>query len=211
MMCYDAEAKPQNLEGRSMRRICVYCGSNRGLRQEYQDAAQAMGKELVQRGLGLVYGGGSVGLMGTIADTVLAEGGEVIGVLPRGLFRAEIGHAGLTEMHLVDSMHERKKMMVDLADGFVAMPGGFGTLDELFEVITWAQLRLHTKPVGLLNVADYFAPLLAMVEHQVHEGFILPQHAALIMQDTDPAALLDAFATYVSPITPEKWLDVPEP
>ncbi|HKD75802.1 MAG TPA: TIGR00730 family Rossman fold protein [Ktedonobacterales bacterium] len=191
--------------------ICVYCGSNHGSRQAYQDAAQAMGKELVRRGLGLVYGGGSVGLMGTIADTVLAEGGEVIGVLPRGLFRAEIGHAGLTEMHLVNSMHERKKMMVDLADGFVAMPGGFGTLDELFEVITWAQLGLHVKPVGLLNVANYFAPLLAMVQHHVEEGFILPQHAALIMQDTDPAALLDAFAMYVSPIPPAKRQDVPEP
>src|ERR1700681_1006404 len=143
-----------------MRRICVVTCSNPGTRSAYTQAPQALGLSLVERGLCLVYGGPSVGLMGVIADTVLAGGGEAIGVIPRNLFRSEIGHEGLTQLHEVNSMHERKALMADLADGFIALPGGYGTFDELFEIITWAQLGLHTKPIGLLDVAGYFAPLL---------------------------------------------------
>lgn len=193
-----------------MRRICVYCGSNVGARPEYADAARAMGHALVARGLGLVYGGGSVGLMGVIADTVLAAGGEAIGVLPRGLFSAEVAHPGLTAMHEVASMHERKARMADLADGFIALPGGFGTLDELFEIVTWAQLRLHAKPVGLLNVAGYFTPLLDMVARDVREGFIMPRHAALLLHADTPTDLLDLLANATPPATPAPSADTPE-
>src|SRR5260370_39829315 len=148
-----------------MRRICVFAGSNVGVRPEYSEAARALGRELVKRGLGLVYGGASVGLMGVLENTVLAEGGEVIGVMPRGLFRREVPHMGLTEMHEVNSMHERKALMADLADGFIALPGGFGTFDELFEITTWAQIGLHSKPIGVLDVAGSFAPLIALIVH----------------------------------------------
>ncbi len=141
-----------------MRHICVYTGSNLGARPQYQQAAQALGSELVARGYGLIYGGGQVGLMGVIADTVLAAGGEAIGVMPRVLFPKEVAHQNLTALYEVESMHERKALMADLADGFIAMPGGFGTYDELFEMITWAQLGIHQKPIGLLNVAGYFRP-----------------------------------------------------
>jgi uncharacterized protein (TIGR00730 family) len=193
-----------------MRRICVYCGSNKGARPAYIDAARALGHALVTQGLGLVYGGGSVGLMGVIADTVLAAGGEAIGVLPRGLFSAEVAHPGLTTLHEVASMHERKALMADLADGFIAMPGGFGTLDELFEIVTWAQLRLHTKPVGLLNVAGYFTPLLDLVAHDVREGFIMPRHAALLLHAATPTDLLDLLAAATPPTMPAPADDVPE-
>src|SRR6185312_16152584 len=143
-----------------MRSICVFAGSNMGTRLEYEEAARELGYELVARGLGLVYGGASVGLMGVIADAVIAKGGEVIGILPRGLFEREVAHEHLTELHKVGSMHERKALMADLSDSFIALPGGYGTFDELFEIITWAQIGLHSKPIGLLNVANYFDPLL---------------------------------------------------
>src|SRR5713226_8104755 len=174
-----------------MHRICVFTGSNLGVRPEYQQAARALAEEMVARGLGLVYGGASVGLMGVLANTVLAEGGEVIGVIPRGLFRREVPHMGLTEMHEVNSMHERKALMADLADGFIALPGGFGTFDELFEITTWAQLGLHNKPIGLLDVAGYFKPLLALVAHASAEGFILPTHTSLLMCEDSPDELLE--------------------
>jgi uncharacterized protein (TIGR00730 family) len=178
-------------KGSPMRRICVFAGSNRGTRPEYATAAQVLGEELAARGLGLVYGGASRGLMGVIADTVLAAGGEVIGVLPRGLFEQEVAHAGLTELREVGSMHERKALMADLASGFIALPGGYGTYDELFEILTWAQLGIHHKPIGLLDAAHYFAPLLTLIEHGCREGLILPLHAALPLCDADPARLLD--------------------
>jgi uncharacterized protein (TIGR00730 family) len=183
-----------------MRRICVFTGSSLGKRLEYQQAARGLGQEMVARGLGLVYGGASVGMMGVIADAVLAAGGEVIGVLPRGLFRREAAHRGLTELHEVGSMHERKALMASLADGFIALPGGLGTFDELFEIMTWAQIGLHTKPIGLLNAADFFAPLLALVDHAAREGFIPPGNTALLMCEDNAARLLDAFAHYTSPV-----------
>src|SRR2546421_6222268 len=174
-----------------MHRICVFSGSSTGKRQEYQQAARDLGQELIARGLGLVYGGASVGLMGVIADTVLAGGGEVIGVIPRALFRREVAHEHLTTLHEVGSMHERKALMADLSDGFIALPGGYGTFDELFEITTWAQIGIHRKPVGLLDVAGYFAPLLTMVQHAAAEGFVPEHHVNLLQRDEDPAALLD--------------------
>ncbi len=191
-----------------MHRICVFSGSNTGKRKEYQQAARDLGQELIARGLGLVYGGASVGLMGVIADTVLAGGGEVIGVIPRALFRREVAHEHLTTLHEVGSMHERKALMADLSDGFIALPGGFGTFDELFEITTWAQLGLHTKPIGLLNVAGYFTPLLTMVSHAVTEGFISPNHAHILLNSTSPADLLDSFAAYAPLSDQGKWLDI---
>lgn len=191
-----------------MQRICVFSGSNPGIRPVYQQAARTLAQEIVARGLGLVYGGASVGLMGVMADTVLAGGGEIIGVIPRGLFRQEIAHKGLTQLHEVASMHERKALMADLADGFIALPGGFGTFDELFEIITWAQLGLHSKPIGLLNVADYFAPLLALVVHASTEGFIPAAHQTLLMLEENPVNLLDRFAVYTPPVKISKWTEL---
>lgn len=179
-----------------MRRICVFAGSNIGTRLEYEEAARDLGYELAARGLGLVYGGASVGLMGTIADAVLAKGGEVVGILPRGLFEREVAHENLTELHTVGSMHERKALMADLSDGFIALPGGYGTFDELFEIITWAQIGLHNKPIGLLNVASYFNPLLTLVTHAMTEGFIRPFQTHIIIQGKTPGELLDTFAAH---------------
>lgn len=192
-----------------MRRICVFTGSNPGRRAEYREAAQALGREMVARGLGLVYGAASVGLMGAIADAVLAGGGEVIGVIPRDLFRREVGHRGLTQLHEVNSMHERKALMADLADGFIALPGGYGTFDELFEIITWEQLGIHTKPIGLLNVAGYFEPLLALIAHAVAEGFVPAQHSNIVIHESSPAALLDRLASHRPDITKNIWSELP--
>jgi uncharacterized protein (TIGR00730 family) len=169
-----------------------------------------MARALLDRKIGLVYGGGSVGLMGVVADAVLAGGGEVIGVLPRGLARKEYAHPGLTELHLVGSMHERKALMASLADGFVALPGGLGTLEEILEVLTWAQLGIHQKPVGLVNVDGYWAGLLALLRHAVEEGFVRAEYAALLQVEPAPAALLDRFAAWRSPVTVPIWLDAAE-
>lgn len=182
-----------------MQRVCVFAGSMAGVRPAYIEAARALGGELARRELGLVYGGSSVGLMGAVADAALAAGGAVIGVMPRGLFRREVAHLGLTELHEVGSMHERKALMMDLADGFIALPGGYGTLDELFEIVTWTQIGISEKPIGLLDVAAYFAPLLAMVEHAAREGFVPASHVALLMREADPAALLDRLVAYTPP------------
>jgi uncharacterized protein (TIGR00730 family) len=176
----------------------------------YVDAARAMATALLDRGLGLVYGGGSVGLMGTVADAVLAGGGEVIGVLPRGLARKEYAHDGLTELHLVGSMHERKALMASLADGFVALPGGLGTLEEILEILTWAQLGIHRKPVGLVDVGGYWAGLVALLRHGVEEGFIRPEYRALLLVEPAPGALLDRFAAWRPPVAPPVWLDATE-
>lgn len=191
-----------------MRRICVFSGSNPGVRPEYEQAARSLAQEMVLRGLELVYGGASVGLMGAIADSVLAEGGNVIGVIPRGLFRQEIPHKSLTQLLEVASMHERKALMADLADGFIALPGGFGTFDELFEIITWAQLGLHNKPVGVLNVAGYFGPLLALVVHASTEGFIPISHQSILMHEENPTNLLDRFASYSPQARMAKWTEI---
>jgi len=198
-------------KGTSMKRICVYAGSNSGVHPAYQQAAQALGHELVARQLGLVYGGGHVGLMGTLADTVLAEGGEVIGVMPAALFPKEVAHKNVTQFYEVGSMHERKALMAELADGFIALPGGFGTYDELFEMISWAQIGLHTKPIGLLNVAGFYEPLLAMIHHASQEGFISPHHTQLVLHKDSPAELLDSLAAYVPAPRQGKWIDPPAP
>jgi uncharacterized protein (TIGR00730 family) len=186
-------------------RICVFCGSSAGKRPAYAEAARATGRALLERGLGLVYGGGNVGLMGVLADTVLAGGGEVIGVIPEALMRREVGHSGLTTLHVVDTMHQRKALMADLSSGFVALPGGLGTYEEFFEVLTWSQLGFHPKPCGVLNVDGYFEPLLDMVAHGVTEGFIRDRHQALVMHDSDAGRLLDRFSSF-KPDAGDKWI-----
>jgi uncharacterized protein (TIGR00730 family) len=190
-----------------MKRICVFCGSNAGTRPEYPDAAREMGSLLVQRGIGLVYGGGRVGLMGIIADQVIADGGEVIGVIPADLDKKEIAHQGLTELHVVSSMHERKAKMAKLSDGFIALPGGFGTYEEFCEVLTWSQLGFQKKPCALYNVAGFYDPLLALFDHAVAEGFVRPQHRQLVLQGTSAADVIDRLAEYTPP-TEGKWLDL---
>jgi uncharacterized protein (TIGR00730 family) len=190
----------------SQRRICVFCGSSPGASPAYAEAARQFGLLLARRGLGLVYGGGNVGLMGILADAVLEEGGEVTGVIPHSLVAREVGHQGLTDLRVVDTMHERKALMADLADGFVALPGGIGTLDEWFEIWTWAQLGLHDKPCGLLDVAGYYSPLLAFLDRMVEERFLRDSHRAFVLVDTDPATLLDRMASHTPPAV-EKWID----
>ncbi|SFW42468.1 hypothetical protein SAMN04489730_0229 [Amycolatopsis australiensis] len=191
-----------------MRRICVFCGSSMGFSPRYAEQAAALGKLLAQRGIGLVYGGASVGTMGAVADAALAAGGEVIGVIPEALSSVEIAHAGLSELHVVADMHERKAKMAALSDGFLALPGGAGTLEELFEVWTWAQLGLHGKPIGLVDVDGYYAPLMAFADHMVTEGFLKADYRSLLLTDPDPAALLDRFETYEPPVPP-KWAKQP--
>lgn len=188
-----------------MRRVCVFCGSNVGARPAYADSARALGRLLVERGLGLVYGGGNVGLMGVVADAVLEAGGEVIGVIPHALMAREIGHLGVTTMHVVDSMHERKALMAEHADAFLALPGGVGTFEELFEAITWTQLGLHAKPCGLLNVDGFYDELLRFLDHAWTEGFIKPETRAIVKASADPAALLDLLAGAELPAVP-RWI-----
>ena len=189
-----------------MQRICVFCGSSVGVRPEYAASARLLGAEMVRRGLGLVYGGGSVGLMGTLADAVLAAGGEVIGVIPRPLASRELAHPGLTEMRVVSSMHERKATMAALVDGFVALPGGLGTFEETLEVLTWAQLGIHSKPVGVVNVEGYYDGLLHMLTHAVREGFVRNDYFALLLFGDTPGELLDRFADWKPPVLPRAWL-----
>jgi uncharacterized protein (TIGR00730 family) len=189
-----------------VRRVCVFCGSNVGARPVYGEEAVALGREIAGRGLGLVYGGGNVGLMGVVADACLDAGGEVIGVMPEALVGREIAHSGLSELHVVGSMHERKATMAELADGFVALPGGFGTLEEFFEVVTWTQLGVHQKPCGLLDADGYFEPLLALIERAVADGFIRAQHRDLVLTATEPGELLDRLEAW-EPVGLPKWLD----
>lgn len=187
-----------------MNRLCVYCGSSPGTGDDYVSAARELGKLLLRQEIGLVYGGASRGIMGAIADTVLEGGGNVTGIIPQALHGKEIAHEGLTELHVVDSMHERKSLMAVLSDGFVAMPGGFGTLEEIIEVITWGQLGFHDKPCGLLNVAGYFDHLLAFLDHSTAQGFLHPQHRRMLLVASTPAELLEQFENYVPPSV-EKW------
>jgi uncharacterized protein (TIGR00730 family) len=189
-----------------MKRVCVFAGSSAGSRDEYQDAARALGRTLAERGIGLVYGGARVGLMGIIADATLTAGGQAIGVIPAALVAREIAHEGLTELRIVSSMHERKALMADLSDAFIAVPGGWGTLEEFFEVLTWAQLGLHRKPCGLMNVLGYFDGLLSFLEHAVREGFLRREYASTIAVGASPAALLDRLGSYAPPAV-EKWID----
>ena len=178
-----------------MRRICVFCGSNTGLRPEYVQAAVGIGELLARRSIGLVYGGGKLGLMGALADAALAAGGQVIGVLPQAMARQERAHTGLTELRVVASMHERKATMAALADAFIALPGGYGTFEEFCEVLTWTQLGLHAKPCGVLNVGGYFDHLLALFDHAAAEGFVRAEHRAMVLADADAARLIDRLAS----------------
>jgi uncharacterized protein (TIGR00730 family) len=184
----------------------VFAGSSPGSRPEYGIRATELGRALASRGVGLVYGGAHVGLMGAVADAVLAAGGQAIGVIPSALVAKEIAHTGLTELRVVSSMHERKATMADLSDAFVALPGGWGTWEEFFEVLTWGQLGLHHKPCGLLNVQGYFDPLLAFVRHSFDEGFVRREYGSMISVSDAPNVLLDMLAQYKSPVV-EKWID----
>lgn len=181
-----------------LRRVCVFCGANSGNRLAYTSSAKRMGKELAERAIGLVYGGGNIGLMGVVADACLEAGGHVIGVIPQALVDKEVAHQHLSDLRIVSSMHERKSMMAELSDAFVAMPGGFGTFEEWFEVVTWAQLGLHNKPCALLNVERYYEPLIRLIDHAVDEDFITQTHKQIVLSDSDPKRLLDKLSTWRS-------------
>ena len=192
-----------------MKTVCVFCGANAGARPIYREQAEALAAALVREGIGLVYGGSNVGLMGLVADSVLAGGGEVIGVNPQALVEKEVAHHGLTRLHVVTSMHERKALMVGLCDGFIALPGGFGTFDELCEVLSWAQLGLHRKPIGVLNVEGYYNHFLAMLNHAVEEHFLRPEHRALLLEAHTPEGMLAAMREY-TPRDIKKWITAEE-
>ena len=182
-----------------MKSIAVFCGSSNGASEVYRDSAIQLGKELVKRGITLVYGGASVGIMGTIADTVLAEGGNVVGVMPAFLHEREIAHKQLTELFIVDTMHERKNKMIELSDGFIALPGGPGTMEEFFEVLTWSQIGLHQKPCGILNINHYYDLLLSFFDHMTEEQFLKDAYRSKVLAEADPVALLDGFNNYAAP------------
>jgi uncharacterized protein (TIGR00730 family) len=192
-----------------IRRVCVFCGSSSGSDRAYARAAEGLSRELVNRDISLVFGGGCVGLMGVMADAVLAARGTAIGVIPQHLVDREIAHRGLTELHVVTSMHERKARMAELSDAFIAMPGGFGTFEEFCEVVTWTQLGLHRKRCGLLNVRGFYGPLLALFDRAVEDGFIKPSNRELVVSHETPAALLDALARPLEHVEP-KWIRSPE-
>jgi uncharacterized protein (TIGR00730 family) len=185
--------------------ICVFCGSNAGARPAYLEAADAVGRGLAQRGIRVVYGGGKIGMMGAVADGALAAGGEVIGIIPQAIFDLEIGHTGLEDLRVVASMHERKALMAELSDAFIALPGGIGTLEELFEVYTWAQLGIHAKPLGLLDVAGYYEPLVAFLDHAVRERFLRAETRTMLAAGESLDALLAQLATW-EPVTVHKWI-----
>lgn len=188
-----------------MKRLCVFAGSSAGCQPEYQIAANDLGRALADRQIDLVYGGARVGLMGAVADSVLASGGQVVGVIPEALVAKEVAHQGLSDLRIVGSMHERKAVMEGLADGFIALPGGWGTLEEFFEVLTWGQLGLHRKPCGLLNARGYFNGLLSFLEHSITEGFVRSEYRAMVSVAQSPGALIDLLSAYEPPVV-EKWL-----
>ena len=187
-----------------MRRICVYCGSNTGVREDYANAAVELADVLVRHDVELVYGGASVGTMGVLANAVLENGGKVHGVIPQMLEEKEIAHQNLTELHVVSSMHARKSMMAALSDGFIAMPGGFGTLEEIIEIITWGQLRFHDKPCGVLNIGGFFDHLLSYLDHASAEGFLRPENRRMLLEESTPVGLIQQFERYTAPHV-EKW------
>lgn len=191
-----------------IRRICVFSGSNPGNHTDYEDAALRLGEALAAHGIDLVYGGASVGLMGRVADKVLTLGRRAIGVMPTGLFRGEIAHTGLSEFHEVATMHERKKLMADLSDAFISMPGGLGTYEELFEAACWSQIGIHKKPIGLLNVRGFYNPLIAMLEHTVKEGFMREENLGLLIVESDPALLVERILHYVPVEQGKKWVEL---
>jgi uncharacterized protein (TIGR00730 family) len=182
-----------------MKRIAVYCGANKGRRPEYAAAAQALGALLARENIDLVYGGGRIGLMGVVADTVLQNGGHVIGVIPEKLVIKEVVHETLPDLRVVKNMHERKALMAELSDGFIALPGGYGTFEEFFEVLAWGQLGWHPKPLGLLNIADFYSPLLQFLDHTREEGFLRPQHRALVLAESDAEKLLHRLKSHRPP------------
>ena len=190
---------------RDIKSICVYCGSSPGRDEVYSTAAKALAKSLVERDIKLIYGGASVGIMGMVANSVLQLGGQVVGIIPEALAKKEIAHHGLTQLYITKSMHERKSLMAELSDGFIAMPGGIGTLEELFEVWTWAQLGFHTKPCGLLNVDGYFNSLITFLDQTVIERFVKQDHLSMLLVESAPEPLLNQFAHYVPPVV-SKWL-----
>ncbi len=189
-----------------MKRICVFCGSNVGANPVFRESAHALGESLAERGIGIVTGAGMVGLMGVVADAALAKGGQVVGVIPHGLMEREVGHTGLTELHVVNSMHERKTLMHELSDAFITLPGGWGSFEELMETVTWTQLGIHRKPCGVLNWAGYYEGLLAQLDRAVEEGFIKPENRELVLVDAELDHLLDRFGDWQSPVR-ESWLD----
>ena len=188
-----------------IKNICVNCGSNNGARPEYHNAAVELGKYLAENGIGLVYGGAGVGLMGAVASSVMENGGKAIGVIPES-FADRVAHNNLTELHIVSTMHERKTMMFDLSDGFIALPGGMGTIEEIFEVLTWAQLGFHKKPCGLLNICWYYDSMLAFIKNAVDQGFVRKEHADMLLVEVDPGRLINGFRDYKA-IPVDKWID----
>jgi uncharacterized protein (TIGR00730 family) len=192
-----------------MKSVCVYCGSNVGTLPAYRETAQSLGRLLASEELKLIYGGGHIGLMGALADALLDAGGSVVGIIPRTLADRELAHQGLTELRIVGSMHERKLMMAELSDGFIALPGGFGTFEEFCEILTWAQLGMHAKPCGLLNVEGYYDPLLSLFDRAVADGFVRQKHREIVLTATEPQALLQAMRSYQPP-TAHKWIDMDE-
>lgn len=193
-----------------MRRLCVFCGSSSGVQEAYAEQARRLGELMVRHGLELVFGGGHIGLMGVLADSVLAAGGIAIGVIPQALVDKELAHGGLTDLRVVSTMHQRKALMADLSDGFVALPGGFGTADELFEILTWAQLGLHAKPIGLLNVAGFFDSLLTWLDRAVHDGFVRPPHRRLLLEAGEPSDLVDLLLNAEPAEQIPKWINKTE-
>ena len=187
--------------------VCVFCGSNAGANPAYLEAADVVGRSLAQRSVRVVYGGATVGMMGALADAVRGEGGDVVGIIPQAIFDREIGHTGLDDLRVVGSMHERKALMAELSDAFIALPGGIGTLEEVFEVYTWAQLGIHTKPLGLLDVAGYFQPLVTFLDHAVRERFLRPEMRTLLAVNDDLDELLAALAAS-EPVSLQKWIDL---
>ena len=189
-----------------VRSVCVFCGASIGANPAYREAAVTLGQAIARRGLTLVYGGGAVGMKGIDADAAMAAGGEVVGIIPQSLLDAEVGHKGLTRLEVVDGMHARKARMAELSDAFIALPGGLGTLEELFEVWTWGQLGYHAKPLGLLDVNGFYEKLGGLLDHIVEEGFVRPQHRAMLLLGQQPDALLDGMNEFVAPVVP-KWVD----
>jgi hypothetical protein len=192
-----------------MKTICVYCGSSDGKDPAFKQSARDLGEEMVKRNIGLVYGGASIGVMGEIANTVMAGGGSVIGIIPKGIADKEVAHSGLTELIIVKSMHERKAKMAELSDGFISLPGGLGTLEELFEVLTWAQLGFHHKPSGLLNIKGYYDHLIKFLENAVEQDFVKQIHTDMLLKETDPAKLIEEMLAY-TPLITNKWIDKDE-
>lgn len=192
-----------------IKQICVYCGSSPGATPQYQQAAKILGQTLATRKIDLVYGGADIGLMGAVANAVLTHGGKVTGVIPKALYRKEVAHQGLSNLEVVADMHERKARMAELADGFVTLPGGLGTLEELFEMLTWSQLGFHEKPIGLLNIENYYTSLLEFIQHSVNQGFVKPIHQQLFTVSDSPETLIDSMNAYRSPII-DKWTEKAE-